>query len=249
MNATVASKQGAVIGGWVCLLLGSALMYFSLFAFLLYLPLFVAAFVLGIVAIAQRRIGNGIPILLLSVVIPLVFGVLLGTVRTAKVLADANDRATQRQAAAPADGGKPAQTEAAAAPIAQAGPTPEEAYIRDSIDLYEVESRYYETYSGKVPGVEFKLKNKGDRTLNWVEVTVYFKDASGAVIAEENFTPVIVVEGAFSMSDKKPLKPGYIWAQERNQFYQAKSVPTEWKEGAIEARITRLEFAPAEPKP
>jgi hypothetical protein len=60
------SKQGAVIGGWVCIALGTALIIWSLFSFILYLPLFLAAFVLGIVAIAQRRLGNGITILLLS---------------------------------------------------------------------------------------------------------------------------------------------------------------------------------------
>ena len=63
-------KQGAVLGGWVCLAIGTALMIWSLLTFLLYLPLFLASFVLGIVAIAQRRLANGISILLLSVVVP-----------------------------------------------------------------------------------------------------------------------------------------------------------------------------------
>lgn len=246
MNANVAPKQGAVIGGWVCLVLGTALMYLSLFTFLFYLPLFVAAFVLGIVAIAQRRLGNGIPILLLSVCVPLVLGVLLGTYRTAQVMRNVD---TAAQKTAPSASATAPTAAMPAAPKVPVGPTPEEIYIRDSVELYEVEARYYETYSGRSPGVDFKLKNKGDRTLNRVEVTIYFKDASGAVIAEEDYSPVFVVDGAFSMRDNKPLKPGYIWSQERDKFYKAESVPTEWKEGAIEAKITRLEFAPTEPKP
>lgn len=46
-------KQGAVIGGWIRLALGVALMFLSLFSFIFYLPLFFTAFVLGIVAIAS----------------------------------------------------------------------------------------------------------------------------------------------------------------------------------------------------
>lgn len=30
---------------------------------------------------------------------------------------------------------------------------------------------------------------------------------------------------------------------ERGKFYSAKSIPTEWKEGAVEARITEIRFA------
>jgi len=66
--------QGAVIGGWICLALGTAFMFWSWLTFVLYLPLFFASFVLGIVAIAQSRFLHGISTLLLSVVVPLVIG-------------------------------------------------------------------------------------------------------------------------------------------------------------------------------
>jgi hypothetical protein len=75
------SKQGAVVGGWVSLGIGALLMVWSLLSFILYLPLFFASFVLGIVAIAQRRLGHGIAILLLSVVLPLFLGIGLGAQR------------------------------------------------------------------------------------------------------------------------------------------------------------------------
>lgn len=114
-------------------------------------------------------------------------------------------------------------------------------YIQN-IELYDVKSRYYETYlDGRKPGVEFKLKNKGDRSLDRVQVTVYFKDPSGAVIAEEDYTPVLVTE--YSFGSNKPLKPNYIWQMESGKFYKAESVPTEWKEGAVSAKITRIEFS------
>lgn len=111
------------------------------------------------------------------------------------------------------------------------------------VNLYDLKAKYYETYlEKKVPGVEFKIKNKGDRTLKEVQVTVYFKDAKGTIIAEKQFHPVLVTKYSFG-GDNKPLKPNYIWQQERGKFYKADSVPTEWKEGAVSANITNIEFA------
>ena len=118
-----------------------------------------------------------------------------------------------------------------------------QAYVAN-VELYDLKAKYYETYlERRLPGVEFKLRNKGTRTLRKVEVTVYFEDASGAVIAETEFNPVLVTK--YSFRDNKPLRPNYIWQLERGKFYQAKSVPSEWKEGAVKAKITDIEFAEA----
>lgn len=116
-----------------------------------------------------------------------------------------------------------------------------QAYIKNVV-LYDLEARYYKTYlEEKAPGVEFKLKNKGDRTLKEVEVTVYFKDATGTIIAEEDYHPVLVTKYSFS-GDNKPLKPNYVWQMQRGKIYKADSVPSEWKEGAVSAKITNIEF-------
>jgi hypothetical protein len=118
-----------------------------------------------------------------------------------------------------------------------------QAYV-SNVELYDLKARYYETYlERRLPGVEFKLRNKGNRALRKVEVTVYFEDASGAVIAEQEYNPVLVTK--YSFGDNKPLRPNYIWQLERGKFYQAKSVPSEWKEGAVKAKITDIEFAQA----
>jgi len=115
-----------------------------------------------------------------------------------------------------------------------------EAYFK-RMKLYDLETRLYDTYlDERVPGVRFKLKNEGDLTLSRVEVTVYFKDATGKTIHEESFDPVSV--NSFGLDNRGPLRPGYIWELERGKFYTAKSVPTEWKPGAAEARITDLDF-------
>ncbi len=116
------------------------------------------------------------------------------------------------------------------------------AYIRRHLVLYDVQAKYKDSLlDGKVAGVLFKLRNNGDRSLDEVKVTVYFKDAGGAVIHEEDYYPVLVSD--FSVGDNTPLKPGYIWQMESGKFYEAKSVPSEWQEGAVQAKITDVQFS------
>src|SRR5512132_946393 len=63
-------KQGAVIGGWVCFGVGILFMVHSLWAFIFYVPLFLAASVLSIVAMAQGRVRGGLTLFLCCVIIP-----------------------------------------------------------------------------------------------------------------------------------------------------------------------------------
>ena len=112
-------------------------------------------------------------------------------------------------------------------------------YIKN-VHIYNIKAKYYSTYSDdKVPGVEFKLKNKGGKTLSDVTVTFYFKDKNGNVIAEDSFYP-INVNSIYSQTEA--LKPNYIWRQERGKFYTSKKVPEEWKTGSVEAKVTKVEF-------
>ena len=130
----------------------------------------------------------------------------------------------------------------ASASTAPTGPTAEEAaYIKQYVKLYDLKARYYDSVlDGRVPGVDFKIKNLGNRTLNEVDVRVVFYDAEGKPIAEETYYPVL--ESSYS-SGHNPLRPNYIWQQERGQFYSAKNVPSEWKVGQVSATVTEIEFA------
>ena len=113
---------------------------------------------------------------------------------------------------------------------------------RQSLQLYDLKAKYYTSSSReRVPGVEFKLRNRGKRTLTQVEVTVYFRDAGRNVICEEHYFPVLV--SSYSLERSTPLKPGYIWQMEKGTFYPAKKVPDEWREGSVLAKITDIEFA------
>jgi len=117
----------------------------------------------------------------------------------------------------------------------------EKEYINNYLELYDFKASMVQSIlDGKIPGVVFKLKNKGDKTLDEVVVTVYFKDGENKTIAEETYYPI----NTQSTFDKNhgPLKPGYIWQLEPRKFYQAKSVPSEWKPGNAESKITSIHF-------
>jgi rRNA maturation protein Nop10 len=113
-------------------------------------------------------------------------------------------------------------------------------YINHHLVLYDFKSKIYDSeFDGKIPGVDFKIKNSGDKTLKKVEVTVYFKDAGQNVIYDEKFFPVLVTDFG---TDNQPLKPNYIWQAEQGHFMSAKNVPSEWLEGNAEVKITDIEF-------
>jgi hypothetical protein len=136
---------------------------------------------------------------------------------------------------------------------AAAGASPEAlAYIAGSLELYEVDAQYRDqALGGRVPGLTFKLRNNGDRTLGSVKVAVYFLDAAGARIAEETFLPV-QVSSFSSTASNNPLRLGYVWQMERGKFYACESVPDEWQPGADEAEVVDISFAdsaPAAPDP
>lgn len=121
----------------------------------------------------------------------------------------------------------------------------EAAYIRDHLKVYSLDARYFDSLlDGRVPGVDFKIKNDGNRTLNEVKVKVVFYDDQDKPIGEEEYYPVLVTSSG--IGDNTPLRPNYIWQQESGQFYSAKSVPSEWKTGKVSASITDIEFAPEE---
>ena len=63
-------KQRVVIGGWACFGIGILFMVHSLWAFIFYVPLFLATSVLSIVAMAQGRVRGGLTLLLCCVIIP-----------------------------------------------------------------------------------------------------------------------------------------------------------------------------------
>lgn len=225
--STESQGNGAAIGGWICFVLGMAVMAWSLWFFLVYGPLFLVSFVLAIVCLARRQLGNGIGMLLATLVVPVVTFVTLGTLRTDAALKELNAIPAKTRATAPA---KPAAlSPAPALPAPSPNDDPLLYLAAEKIELYDFKAAYFNAVlGGRMPGVEFKLRNKGERTLKRVKVVVYFQDKAGSTISEQEFYPVNVSQ----FTDSAPLKPGYVWQPERGKFLSAKKVPSEWVEGA-----------------
>ena len=113
-------------------------------------------------------------------------------------------------------------------------------YIANNVDLYDVEARFFDSLlDGRIPGVTFKLKNRGDRTLESVRVCVQFEDVNGKVISEETFQPIS--RHSFQ-ANSRPLKAGFVWQIEAGSLFAAKSVPSEWVEGRVTAKVVDVEF-------
>ena len=109
-----------------------------------------------------------------------------------------------------------------------------------NIEVYDFVSKYYESYlGGKDAGVVFKIKNNGNKELKRIQLTVFFKDNSGNIIHEKKFTPI----SEYSWdNNNKSLKPNHIWQMEKGHYYNAENVPSEWKEGSAEVKITSIDF-------
>jgi DNA-directed RNA polymerase subunit RPC12/RpoP len=90
-------KQGALIGGWVCLVAAAALLLMPVPTFFLWIPLTFAAFVLSITAMAQRRVLGGILLLLITVIgVPILWAI--GTKATVDNFVAAKKSAEERAA-------------------------------------------------------------------------------------------------------------------------------------------------------
>ncbi|MBD8498717.1 hypothetical protein [Paenibacillus arenosi] len=117
--------------------------------------------------------------------------------------------------------------------------TVEEEYINNLLQISDFKAVHMDSWlDGKVPGVVFKIKNKGKKTLSEIEVTVYFTDGKGNNIAEEKYYPVL----DSGIGDFKELKPNYTFQLENDRFYSAKLVPKEWKSGNANISITGIKF-------
>ena len=107
------------------------------------------------------------------------------------------------------------------------------------IEILEFEAKIFNTSIGDgTPGVDFALKNNGDRTLSRVEVIVYFLDFDGLPIAEKSYTPVR--SGEYCYTDCYILKPNYVW-RDANKFYRADMLGPEWS-GNATIEIKDIEF-------
>ncbi len=87
------------------------------------------------------------------------------------------------------------------------------------------------------PGLFATLANKGNRTLNEVEVTVYFYNGKGAIVSEKKLYPVSVSKYRPGR-DNDPLKPQKV----KKIGYLVKDfAPPSWA-GKVQMRVTDIKF-------
>ena len=113
------------------------------------------------------------------------------------------------------------------------------------IQLTGLTADNYDTYDGWKTGVTFRLKNNG-KTLNRVEVTIYFLDGNNQPVYDEKFYPVSVSE----LSNDTPLVVWIRVATHSGHFLTvSRAVPDEWQRGStnfrrnVRAEITDIKFA------
>lgn len=88
------------------------------------------------------------------------------------------------------------------------------------------------------PGVFGEVKNNGDKTLDEVEVTIYFLDKQGNPVSEKSYSPVNASARSFGMSDTSALKPKYS----RKFGYKADDAPSDWSK-KVNVKVTKVQFA------
>ncbi len=87
------------------------------------------------------------------------------------------------------------------------------------------------------PGLFATLTNKGNRTLNEVEISVYFYNGKGAIVSEKKLYPVSVSKYRPGR-DNDPLKP----RKAKKVGYLVKEfAPSSWA-GKVQMRVTDIKF-------
>jgi hypothetical protein len=137
---------------------------------------------------------------------------------------------------------RPPQVKAAAEkqPVATAKDDDGDAPARAAY-LAKVELRGLSAHEGKAPLtnervaiVDGEVKNVGERSVAEVQVMVYFLDAAGKRVGEQETYPVLA---ANPFNREGPLKPNYS-----RPWGGGYKVPSDWA-GKVEAKVTDIKFA------
>ncbi len=116
--------------------------------------------------------------------------------------------------------------------------SPEEEYIRDYVDLTSAKVEMCSSYKKDCPGLrDVSVKNRGDKDIESLTVTVYFQDSDGRDIAEDSF---MVIGNYFDYTDG--LKANYSWAMENDRFYEIKNLADEVDISRYRVEISKITF-------
>lgn len=111
---------------------------------------------------------------------------------------------------------------------------------KNKLDIYFIASKFTDEIEGDMPGVYLQIKNNGDKTVIFLEITVYFKDESGSIIAKDKIYPINFMNG--EMYQDYDLKPGEEWQLPKTDFIKEKNVPDTWVDGNATYEVTDIKF-------
>lgn len=139
------------------------------------------------------------------------------------------------------EGAEPAQTtgqpgQETARATEERGPREAEAaYLEEFVDLESYEITQQVVMGERWWIIEGTLVNRGERTVSRLNLRVYFLDAAGQRIGEEDYLPVT----EYSWQDASPLRPGY----RRDFDYRIDDdAPSGWSDD-VELQLQGLEFS------
>ncbi len=95
-------------------------------------------------------------------------------------------------------------------------------------------------FSGERAGIHFNVKNNGDENIIKLVVTVFYKDANGNVLHDEDF--VFVNKDSWDSDTKKILKANQVKEMPENIFFTTKEKLSNWETDNTELIIKEIEF-------
>ena len=118
-------------------------------------------------------------------------------------------------------------------------------YIQDQIELLDFEAKEYHADKGAapVPGVSFRLRNNGAKTLSKIWVRVTFLDSAGREVSQEKFEPL---NDFWSKGHERVLRPGETWQFDDQAYYRSDAGggwQDGWRAGQAKAEIVDVTFA------
>lgn len=115
----------------------------------------------------------------------------------------------------------------------------EQKYINEYLEIKSYEIKEYRDILGDVvPGIgNISLKNKGNRDISELTITVYFQDVDGKNIAEDVF---LIIGGIYFTNT---LKANYSWKLDDDIFYEFKNLTSEVNLNRHRVKITEIKFA------
>ena len=116
----------------------------------------------------------------------------------------------------------------------------EDEYIKNNLVMSGAKVEKYTGYDGDHVGLGgISIKNKGDKNIAKIYVTVYFQDKNGKDIFDSDF---IVVGNIYDFQGQNELKANYSFKMESDTYYTIDNISDEVDITKYRVEISKIEF-------